>query len=84
MNGLKVFNLLYGLKKLEVKKLLEKLKLIPECRFSYLLDLAKAADYSLNKSKLSKLILDDILSSINMFYISPIFIKLLNKNIDNN
>ena len=38
MNALKVFNLLYGLKKIEEKNLLDKVKLKrPECEFSYLL-----------------------------------------------
>ena len=62
MNALKVFNLLYGLKKIEEKKLLDKVKLKrPECEFSYLLDLA-------NKNKdeeLSDLIRDKVLDSIN-------------------
>ena len=62
MNALKVFNLLYGLKKIEEKKLLDKVKLKrPECEFSYLLDLA-------NKNKdeeLSELIRNDVLDSIN-------------------
>jgi type I restriction enzyme S subunit len=62
MNALKVFNLLYGLKKIEEKKLLDKVKLKrPECEFSYLLDLA-------NKNKdeeLSDLIRENVLDSIN-------------------
>jgi len=42
MNALKVFNLLYGLKKIEEKNLLDKVKLKrPECQFSYLLKIAK-------------------------------------------
>ena len=62
MNALKVFNLLYGLKKIEEKKLLDKIKLKrPDCEFSYLLKLANE-----NKDeKLSDLIRDKILDSIN-------------------
>jgi hypothetical protein len=41
MNALKVFNLLYGLKKIEEKDLIDKVNLKrPECEFSYLLKLA--------------------------------------------
>lgn len=41
MNALKVFNVLYGLKKIEEHKLLDKVNLKrPECDFSYLLNLA--------------------------------------------
>jgi type I restriction-modification system DNA methylase subunit len=40
MNALKVFNLLYGLKKIEEKKLFDKVKLSEDCRFSNLLKLA--------------------------------------------
>ena len=62
MNALKVFNLLYGLKKLEEKNLLDKVGLKrPECEFSYLLKLANE-----NKDeKLSALILDNVIDSIN-------------------
>ena len=62
MNALKVFNLLYGLKKLEEKNLLDKVGLKrPECEFSHLLGLAKE-----NKDeKLSALILDNVIDSIN-------------------
>jgi type I restriction-modification system DNA methylase subunit len=62
MNALKVFNLLYGLKKIEEKKLLDKVKLKrPECEFSYLLDLANE-----NKDEeLAHLIRENVLDSIN-------------------
>ena len=62
MNALKVFNLLYGLKKIEEKKLLDKVKLKrPDCEFSYLLKLANE-----NKDEeLSDLIRDKVLDSIN-------------------
>ena len=62
MNALKVFNLLYGLKKIEEKKLLDIANLErPSCEFSHLLDLA-------NKNKdaeLSALIREEVLNSIN-------------------
>jgi type I restriction-modification system DNA methylase subunit len=62
MNALKVFNLLYGLKKIEEKNLLDKVNLKrPECEFSYLLKIANE-----NKDEiLSNLIREDILDSIN-------------------
>ena len=42
MNALKVFNILYGLKKIEEKNLFEKANLkVPDAKFSYLLELAK-------------------------------------------
>ena len=45
MNALKVFNVIYGLKKLEESNLLDKLELKkPECYFSYLLELANNQD----------------------------------------
>ena len=61
MNALKVFNLLYGLKKIEEKNLLDKVNLKrPECEFSYLLKIANE-----NKDEiLSNLIREDILDSI--------------------
>jgi type I restriction enzyme S subunit len=40
MNALKVFNLLYGLKKIEEKNVVDKVKLSEDCRFSNLLKLA--------------------------------------------
>ena len=41
MNALKVFNILYGLKKIEENNLLDKVNLKrPECEFSYLLKIA--------------------------------------------
>ena len=40
MNALKVFNLLYGLKKIEEKNVFDKVKLSEDCRFSNLLKLA--------------------------------------------
>jgi type I restriction enzyme S subunit len=61
MNALKVFNVLYGLKKIEEKNLLEKIDLSSECKFSYLLKLA-------NENKDEKLvctILGNVLDSLS-------------------
>ena len=44
MNALKVFNLLYGLKKLEDSKLFDKIGLNPKCKFSVLLEMANSND----------------------------------------
>lgn len=62
MNALKVFNLLYGLKKIEENNLLDKVNLKrPDCEFSYLLKIANQ-----NKDEeLSELIRGNVLDSIN-------------------
>jgi type I restriction-modification system DNA methylase subunit len=62
MNALKVFNLLYGLKKIEEKKLLDKVNLKrPDCEFSYLLNMANE-----NKDKeLGPFIRKNVLDSIS-------------------
>lgn len=61
MNGLKLFNVLYGLKKIEEKGLLDKTRLKrPECEFSYLLHLATTGE----DEKLSTTILKDVLDSL--------------------
>ena len=79
MNALKVFNLLYGLKKMEEKKLLDKVNLKrPDCEFSYLLKIANE-----NKDEqLTELILDSVSTSIYksniadlLFYEIPTNIK---------
>ena len=62
MNGLKLFNVLYGLKKIEEKGLLDKTRLKrPECEFSYLLHLATSGE----DETLSKTILRDVLDSLH-------------------
>jgi type I restriction-modification system DNA methylase subunit len=61
MNALKIFNLLYGLKKIEEKGVFNKCGLSKECKFSYLLELAEK-----NKDEeLTSLILGKVLDSIN-------------------
>ncbi len=61
MNALKVFNILYGLKKIEENGLIDKVSLKkPDCEFSYLLKLANE-----NKDeKLADLIFGNVLQSI--------------------
>ena len=62
MNALKVFNLLYGLKKIEENKLLDKVNLKrPDCEFSYLLEKANEN----KESELGILIRKNVLDSIN-------------------
>jgi type I restriction-modification system DNA methylase subunit len=62
MNALKVFNLLYGLKKIEENNLFDKIKLKrPECEFSYLLQMANEGD----DEKLFETIYGPVLDSIN-------------------
>ena len=62
MNALKVFNILYGLKKIEENGLIDSVGLKrPECEFSYLLSVANE-----NKDeKLSELIYGPVLDAIN-------------------
>ena len=71
MNALKVFNILYGLKKIEENNLLNKVDLKrPECEFSYLLKLANDG----KDEKLASIIYNEALDSIfngklrNMLY----------------
>ena len=66
MNALKVFNLLYGLKKIEEKNLLDIVNLKrPECEFSYLLKLANENKDENKDEFLSDLIRGKVLDSIN-------------------
>ena len=79
MNALKVFNVIYGLKKLEESNLLDKIDLKrPECEFSYILRFAEAGDHE----KVAELLLRDVLDSIAisslrgmLFYEIPMKIK---------
>lgn len=61
MNALKVFNILYGLKKIEENGLFDKVNLDECCRFSKLLELSKNGE----DEKLAELIFDDVLESIS-------------------
>lgn len=78
MNALKVFNILYGLKKIEESNLFDKLKLKSECKFSYLFKLAEEYKHE----EISEVIYRDIITSIHnsnirnlLFYVIPKDIK---------
>jgi len=58
MNALKVFNLIYGLKKISDKNLLKKVGLSDKCHFNNLLKMVKS-------NKLINYIYDDILNEVN-------------------
>jgi len=76
MNALKVFNVLYGLKKIEEKGFIDKTGLKrPDCEFSHLLELATKNE----DEKLTEFISNNVLNSINdskikdlLFYEIPI------------
>lgn len=62
MNALKVFNIIYGLKKIEENGLLDRVNLKkPDCEFSHLLKLANEK----NDEQLAELIFGSVLTSIN-------------------
>jgi type I restriction enzyme S subunit len=79
MNALKVFNIIYGLKKIEENNLIDKVNLKkPDCQFSYLLSLANNDEHE----RIAELIFGDILTSISrselknlLFYEIPPNIK---------
>ena len=81
MNALKVFNLLYGLKKIEEKNLLDKVNLKrPECEFSYLLKIANE-----NKDEiLSDLITNIVSGSVSNSNISDLLFYEISYNIKSN
>ena len=63
MNALKVFNIIYGLKKIEENGLLDKLDIArPECEFSYLLEFANKNE----GERVAELIYVDILDSLSI------------------
>ena len=78
MNALKVFNILYGLKKLEENGLFDKVNLKkPDCEFSYLLQLANE-----NKGEvLAELILGSVLDSISDSELKELLFYEIPKNI---
>jgi restriction endonuclease S subunit len=80
MNALKVFNLLYGLKKIEEKQLLDKVKLKrPECEFSHLLKLAN--ENKDNSEIIAELILKNVLDSIHNSDLKDLLFYEIPKNI---
>lgn len=81
MNALKVFNILFGLKKIEEKGLVEKVGLSNKCKFSYLLK--KAKDNSAEKlsdENFAELIFDKVLDSINDSEIKDLLFYEIPKN----
>jgi len=78
MNALKVFNILYGLKKIEENGLLDKVKLQrPQCDFSYLLKLANEDKYE----ELAELIFGVVLDSIGESEIRELLFYEIPRNI---
>jgi hypothetical protein len=64
MNALKMFNVLYGLKKIEENNLLDKVNLKrPECDFSFLLNLAEANKTEELHDILMRIVIPSIYSS---------------------
>jgi type I restriction-modification system DNA methylase subunit len=81
MNALKVFNILYGLKKIEENGLIDSVGLKrPECEFSYLLSVANEN----NDNKLTDLIYRQVLDGINESKIKDILFYEIPKNIKAN
>jgi type I restriction enzyme S subunit len=78
MNALKVFNILYGLKKIEENELCDKVSLKkPDCEFSYLLQLANE-----NKDEiLAELIFGNVLESICNSELKELLFYEIPKNI---
>lgn len=78
MNALKVFNILYGLKKIEENGLLDKVNLMrPDCEFSYLLQLAN--DYQ--GERLAEIITGNVLQSIYDSELKDLLFYEIPKNI---
>jgi type I restriction-modification system DNA methylase subunit len=78
MNALKVFNIIYGLKKLEENNLIDKCNLKkPDCEFNYLLELANNNE----DEKLAELIFGDVLTSISQSNIRELLFYEIPRNI---
>ena len=81
MNALKVFNILFGLKKIEEKCLIDKVELKrPECEFSYLLKLANENNDTSNE-KLASTIFKEVIDGINDSKITDLLFYEIPKNI---
>lgn len=91
MNALKVFNIIYGLKKIEDNNLLEKVNLDPICKFSHLLKLAKENEdeqltwdifgpvlTSISKSKIREVLFYEIPKKIKAYVLSHL-VKEINE-----
>ena len=78
MNALKVFNILYGLKKIEEKELIAVVNLKrPDCEFSYLLHLAEQNECE----KMSEILLGSCLLSISKSSIRELLFYRIPQNI---
>lgn len=77
MNALKVFNILYGLKKLEENDLLDKVNLSSKCKFSYLLQISNEN----RDEELASLIFGDVLTSIGKSNIRDLLFYEIPQNI---
>jgi type I restriction enzyme S subunit len=78
MNALKVFNILYGLKKIEETGLFDKVSLKkPDCEFSHLLSLANNGE----GERLAELIFGNVLDSIKSSEISELLFYEIPQNI---
>ena len=78
MNALKVFNIIYGLKKIEENGLFDKVSLKkPDCEFSYLLSLANNGE----GERLTELIFGNVLDSIKSSEIGELLFYEIPQNI---
>jgi type I restriction-modification system DNA methylase subunit len=83
MNALKVFNILYGLKKIEENGLIDKVGLKrPECEFSYLLKLATTSNDK--DADITNLLFGPILTSISESEIRDLLFYEIPRNIKTN
>ena len=77
MNALKVFNIIYGLKKLEENDLLDKVNLSDKCKLSYLLQISNEN----RDEELASLIFGDVLDSISKSNIKELLFYEIPQNI---
>lgn len=78
MNALKVFNILYGLKKIEENGLIDRVSLArPDCEFSYLLRLANENE----DERLAELIFGNVLNSIHSSELKELLFYEIPQNI---
>jgi hypothetical protein len=83
MNALKVFNIIYGLKKIEEKELTEIYLKNPKSKFSYLLGIANTYEpyTNMNHETLTYLIYNDILNDIADSKLRPLLFYEIPKHI---
>ena len=77
MSALKVFNIIYGLKKIKENNLLDKVNLCHECDFDYLLELANKS----NNEKLVDVFIKQVLDSIHSSPLKNFLFYEIPKNI---